>query len=441
MSSKNKKRILFIENRSKTLFWEKVAAELITAGFEVHFLVQNPIFRPKNFNNVHLISIPNKKKIEATKNQVPEELKSYLEHRDRGFRFFNSDGNHYGYYHQNIKQLLIKLSPDLVVGECTLFHELIAIYLCEKLSINFVHPTGTRYPPQRFQIFNGDKQKVAVSSGDSWPISEIDNFLSKVNFGKVSPAYMKKRTSIYQRLRFNFYRLYSWLLVFFGFLRGERFNTPSLLQKLKLSNDLRKCKNNWNKVCSLPAGNKNILYLMQMQPEANLDVWGAPFSDQVSVIKELASVLPEDFNVIVKANPKAKYELLGFLDALKSYTNIYFAPTNLTMKDIKSKQYGILTVTGTIGLESVFNNGNCISLAHPILSSRFPKYSASSISDAVAKLLETKCETSEDNEARDLLSVLISDSFTGVIGDPLYFHNAFDKENISKVASGIAKCI
>ena len=436
-----KVKVLFIENRGRTIFWAKVAADLERSGYEIHFLVQNPFFKPKGFENVHSIEIPNKKTIGNSRGQEPVELRDYLNSRDRGFRYFNSGCDHYGHYHNKIKEVLETISPDLVVGECTLFHELITIFLCKELSLKFVHPTGTRYPPGRFNIFKNDEQNVAIGSGESWKTEDLDSFILGVCSGSVRPAYMKKRTSLYEIIRFNLYRLYGLVIVTLSQFKGEKFNTPSLWRKMELSQILRKCKHNWEKVSSLPDSSKNILYLMQMQPEANLDVWGAPFSDQASLVKELASILPPDFNVIVKANPKAKYELFGFINELESYPNVYFAPSYFTMDDLKSKTYGILTVSGTIGLESVFSNGNCISLAHPVLSSRFPKYSASSIVNAVTKLLETECEISEHNEARDLLSVLISDSFSGVVGDPLYSHHAFDRENISKVASGIAKCI
>ena len=140
MRSKNTKRILFIENRGKTRFWERIAIELVSYGFDVHFLVQSPMFRPRNLKNIHFIEIPNKKTLESTKVQVPFKLKSYLESRDRGFRYFNSGSDHYGYYHSKIKEVLETISPDLVVGECTLFHELITIFLCKELSLKFVHP-------------------------------------------------------------------------------------------------------------------------------------------------------------------------------------------------------------------------------------------------------------------------------------------------------------
>ena len=85
--------------------------------------------------------------------------------------------------------------------------------------------------------------------------------------------------------------------------------------------------------------------------------------------------------------------------------------------------------------------GNCISLAHPVLAANFPKYAAPSIAVAGAKLLEADSETDEGEEAVDLLSVLISDSFSGTVGDPLHSPDAFVHDNIRKVASAIAKCI
>lgn len=438
MSANFKKRILFVENRGKTFFWEKVSIELLSRGFEVHFLVQNPFYAPKQSRHVHVLKLPNKKDIKTFRGQEPLELKEYLISRDRGFKFFKSGNEHYGYYYVNIKDLIDKISPDLVVGECTLFHELITIFLCKERSINFIHPTGTRYPPGRFQIFSSDKQITTVSSGEKWRKEKLNAFISDINSGHIRPEYMQKKSSFYDICKFKFYKFFSLITVALSHQYGERFNTPSFTQKLKLNINLKKQIKEWKKVSGLPNTSKNILYLMQMQPEANLDVWGSAFSDQVSIVKKLASILPNDFNVIVKINPKAKYELLGFLNQIKNYANVYFAPINSSMNDLHDKTYGILTVTGTIGLESVFSSKNCISLAHPILASNFPQYSANTIDSAVIKLMNFNDRISHGEE---LLSLLVENSFSGTIGEPLYSRNALNKENIKKVADAIIKCL
>ena len=130
-------------------------------------------------------------------------------------------------------------------------------------------------------------------------------------------------------------------------------------------------------------------------------------------------------------------QLIYLLNQIKNYANVYFAPINSSMNDLHDKTYGILTVTGTIGLESVFSSKNCISLAHPILASNFPQYSANTIDSAVIKLMNFNDRISHGEE---LLSLLVENSFSGTIGEPFYSRNALNKKNIKKVADAIIKC-
>ena len=40
-------KILFVENRYKTIFWEEIATRLIDDGHEIYWIVQNHFFKPK----------------------------------------------------------------------------------------------------------------------------------------------------------------------------------------------------------------------------------------------------------------------------------------------------------------------------------------------------------------------------------------------------------
>ena len=78
-------------------------------------------------------------------------------------------------------------------------------------------------------------------------------------------------------------------LAYYG---GERYDTPSpivkyFLEKRKKRNILR-----WNELANnqfkkIELSVFKILYPLQMQPEANLDVWGRKFNNQLQVIKNI----------------------------------------------------------------------------------------------------------------------------------------------------------
>lgn len=436
------KKILFLENRGKTHFWSEIATDLESKSFEVHFLVQNSLFSPKKrAKNVHVLPLPDKNAIADSEGAVPSVLKSYLRARDRGFRYFNSGDDHYGYYYKKIKTALDSISPDLVVGECTLFHELIMIYLCDRLNIKFIHPAECRYPPDRFQLLLADSQDVAIGSNETWDNTRIDEFIGGIKSGQVKPAYMIKLNSHYSLLKFNFSRISMLMRVFYARLLGERYNTPSIFRKFVLTNKLKKSLSEWDKRAVLPSGKNNVLYLMQMQPEANLEVWGADFSDQVATIKHAANLLPDDSGLIIKINPSAKYEIIEIFRGLQDVSNIFFAPRELNVDSLLSKVIGILTVTGTVGLESVFKRINCISLRHPVIAKICPDSAAESIEEAITKLfMDEDLSNTKGRESR-LLADLVAGSFPGSIGDPIYSPSSFVKENISKVSRAIEQIL
>lgn len=436
-----KKKILFVENRHKTMFWSKVSQNLDREFFETYFIIQNKMFSPKVDKNIICLGFPGKEDMAISKPNLPDDLLEYLQARDRGYKYFNSGSDHYGYYYLKIKNLLELIKPDLVIGESTLFHELITIYLCNQLNITFIHPTGSRYPSGRFQLFLGDTQNVAASSGESWERHRIDTFLNKIKDGRLQPEYMIKAKSKYKLARFKVYRVLMWLKVFVGRLLGEKFNTPSFRKKMALQLRLNACIKKWDRESSLPEGKKNILYLMQMQPEANLDVWGADFSDQVALVKTIASSLPSDSNLIIKINPKTKYEVFHLSDDTASFNNIYYAPRTSTVSSLLPYVAGIITVTGTIGLESVFKTQNCISLRHPALRKICPAVTSHSVQDAITKIFTGVSRFNEGDIASDLLESLVSDSFDGTIGDPLYSPHAFSNSNISKVVKALESCL
>ena len=67
-------KILFVENRYKTFLWEQIGMEYIKLGHEVHFIVQNHNFTPKNLNfKIHKLPYPKSNR----KNIRPEKIQRY----------------------------------------------------------------------------------------------------------------------------------------------------------------------------------------------------------------------------------------------------------------------------------------------------------------------------------------------------------------------------
>jgi hypothetical protein len=109
------------------------------------------------------------------------------------------------------------------------------------------------------------------------------------------------------------------------------------------------------------------MYPMQMQPEANLDVWGYPYRNQTETIRKIAEQLSENEILVVKPNPKAKYELTDDLMALlKSRDNIIVVPLATPMAKVFSKTNLVVVTTGTVAMECIVANKPVVTLVNTL---------------------------------------------------------------------------
>lgn len=419
-------KILFIENRFKTRFWEKIADCMNeSAVVESHWLVQNKIFSPKR-NNVYLIPYPKSSDLTVCQGQEFSELAL----KDRGNYKFNNGGKHYRYYQNIIEELIYKIKPDLVVGESTLFHELICIDICKKNSILYVNPSSCRYPTGRFSFYEYDSLNVYQTKEAIIQNKDFELASSIIKREK-QPDYMVKAkpTNIYfaKKVKLTLNKLYSLV----SWIFGERYNTPSPLKKIKSDFNVHCNRKIWDRDLAISSfsgidWSKTVLYPLQMQPEANIDVWGYPYNNQVTNLKRLLSILPKDHKVLVKPNPKSKYEISDQLIALiQNQENIICLSHQIDMKDIFSKFEWVYTVTGTIAIEAILDDKKLITEGN----SQYLHY------PNVYVLNEYGIEMTDIKYKKEqLIAFLRENSSEGIVSDPISDEKCMTSSNISNLA-------
>jgi hypothetical protein len=426
-------QVVFVENRGKTAFWAEVAQALMASGHSVGWIVQNPSYARDGLGETFSLGFPSV--ADMVDAPVPEAVST-----DRGRQYFGAGSRHYTYYARRVAEALDHLRPDVVIGEPTLMHELLISAECRVRGTPYLHPTMTRYPGGRFNLLDGDTQIPVLGSGEVWPRDRLNELACAISEGRSLPSYMAKPTAMAARMR----RAGGQALTTLGWLRGERFNTPSPARKLALQSMLKKNLKCWAGLARIPdVSGPVVLYPLQMQPEANIDVWGRPYSDQVAFVKRLLAGLPEKGSVAVKANPKMKYEASYELLALaRSNPRVVLLPIDCPMKDAQAVTTGSVTVSGTVGFEAVFGRGRCLSLRHPVLEHHLPEFHADTPEDAVARMLADP-DLGRGSAARgaDLLAQLVADSFEGTINEPTYDPNCLSPENIGKVTGTIAQVL
>jgi hypothetical protein len=436
-------KILFVENRGKTAFWQHVALDLQQRGHQVAWIVQNPGCAPPAFSgstHLHVLAFPPAGALgqfAPTEAWVQDNFPALV--TDRGRTHFGAGAAHYAHYTEAIGRVLELERPDLVVGEATLFHELITVALCRDRGINYIQPCSNRYPSGRFSLFAFDTQLPVAGSGETWPEAKARDLVERIVTGREIPFYMhmpKRLEKIARQTALAKARASVWL----GRLRGERYNTPALLHKLRLARKVTNNLQRWQALQKLPSDPaQTLLYPMQMQPEANIDVWGRPYSDQVVMITAMLAAAPPEVQVAVKVNPKSKYEVSDELIALAAREpRVCLLPLKTPMARAQAISIGTLTVTGTVGFEAVMGKGRALSLCHPMIEREFPRLHAVSIPDGVHRLLSDPSAGVGSTECGvRLIQYMVAHSFPGLVSEPLYHPYCIEQDNVRAVADAL----
>ncbi len=423
-------KILFIENKFKTPLWDEVASKLIAEGHEVHWLVQNRLHKPKN-GTVHYISLPHQGQLKYVR------VYHWLERMDRYCTIYNQTPLHYEYYNKEINSIVTSIKPNFVFGEATLFHELLTISICKSQKILYLHPITCRYPNERFSFYLYDTLKPFLGSGECWSGKKIERSISAINERKIKPDYMQRASFIKQNKR-KLKMLYNWLISVVGSeLLGEKYNTPTIKQKLAKELERKKSHSTYESLAIKSIDNisfkGSIIYPLQLQPEQNLDVWGCEYNrqyDVVSALAELGSV------IYIKPNPKSKYEINDeLIKVFKKSDNVKLLSHSIPMEKLFNKADFFYSTSGTINLECIFSGAKCFSPVLPI-SKLFSSFGFFPTSEALKSLVKPDLK-----EGKKLMQYLIKTSYPGVICDSIHSTISLSEGNIELLYSAFSSVI
>ena len=430
-------KILFVENRYKTGLWEVIAREYEKEGHEIHWMVQNHFFKP-SFGNIVVLPYP--KKVKLTKEYTPE-IKKIIQ-GNRGINYFGIRSDDFIFwYEKEIENAVEKTQPDLVFGEPTLFHELLVINACKKRNILFLHPSTTRYPNNRFSFYLYDTQEPYKGSGDEMTIKKAFQTVEAIASRKALPDYMTV-------LRYKLTRL-DWLKdkirLSLAYYLGERYNTPSPFYKRKINAHYAQNVLKWEEFAVEPSeinSDFHVLYAMQMQPEANIDVWGYPNNNQTEVIKRILKDLKGSEKLVIKPNPKSKYEISeDLLELVQSNPEQIIALNHSSkMTDVWTKIKAVVTITGTISIECIFDNMPLIMLGSALHTQQKNCYhllAGDSMEPVFNQIQKGTFPKLTNEEKVTYLQQLMKTSFEGTNGDGLHnLHYIIDKKNLTNLLKG-----
>lgn len=424
-------KILFVENRYTTLIWAAIAQGLESRGHEIHWIIQNPMFCP-TLGQVHVLPFPT-----AVEKQRDDSL-AWLGDLDRGVRWFGGDGTHWHPYNQRILHILGTVRPDVVFGEPTQFHEQLALENARLLSIPFLSPGGTRYPVGRLHFFDYGTPNTIGGEGCSLSDTALENMLCAIVERRVVPSYMEVVRQAKLKKKWRMFK--NKMTVIVGWLRGERYITPSPIKKIQLERAHALQYANWETFAyqDLPGTTLDkpwVLFPLQMQPEANIELWGKPWSHQTEVIRRAAQALDKiGALLVVKPNPKSKYELSAALcELVKNTPNILAVSHATPMKMLFPQAPLVMTVTGTVALECVFASKPIAILGDHAMT-RYPGVQMLTKPEDIAQVLNSvqcgEVTVATREEAKALLNNLYTTSYPATLWDPVSRPELMTEKNI-----------
>ncbi|MBA6151932.1 capsular polysaccharide export protein, LipB/KpsS family [Gelidibacter maritimus] len=433
-------KLLFIENRHKTFLFELITNQLGKNGHEIHWLIQNKQFIPSGNAKKYIIDYPSTEINGYKKDQAIEDIiKS-----DRQFNHFNKqDTSYFYYYNDKIERYLKELKPDFVFGESTAFHELLTINNCKKQQILYLNPSTCRYPTGRFSFYKYNTLEPYLGSMEVLSDKDANAIIDQIVNRKTTPDYMKpspasKRTIIKDKA-----------IKIYSYAKGEKYNTPSPLTKYRLEKEKENNIKLWDAFAKdkIDVENKTILlYPLQMQPEANIDVWGHEHRNQLQLIKSISNLIPKNVVLVVKPNPKSKYELSrDLVDYVQNSSNIIALQHKVKMDEVFPHVDLVVTVTGTIAIECILSNKPVVTMTKTINNCAKSCIYIKNITTELQKIIDTvnnnTFHRNTNQEKINFINALNATSYKGVISDPFSDKNCISANNIELVTSAFINVI
>jgi hypothetical protein len=110
-----------------------------------------------------------------------------------------------------------------------------------------------------------------------------------------------------------------------------------------------------NAVSSVDFERKYVYFPLQLQPELTTSVLGNEFSDQLLALERLSALIPDDWHIYAKENPKQGFQQRDtfFFERFKRIPNCHYLDTSIDTYELLESCQFVASITGTACWESV----------------------------------------------------------------------------------------
>lgn len=434
--------ICFISNFSKTEFFENVAKKL-GPNFNIFWISVNRKIHKRlegkyGCDNVLLI---NRESIRA-ENQLIGEYK--LNELIYGDRILNRNPKEGVKYLQNIQEPIYKFLQtnkiSFVFGEITWSHELLIHRIInDKLrgKCEFLNPHTVRIPNGRFAFFYDEFQSKFYTRASK--LESTDKF--KIQ----KPDYLSKNDKL-RKQRTNFKGILSRGI---GFLLNAHYDLtdPTRMNKTQTVIDFFRefyNRNSYNlfvnRESEMMDGQKFFLFTLHKQPEASIDVLGRYYEDQLCIIRNVWRILPNDYVLVVKEHTNALGDRKPlFYKELLRLNNVLLIDEKTDSRLLVKGATAVFTVSGTIAYEAALEGKWAFTFAESFFNGFGNCYRIGIDDLRYSKNFQNLKEriVQKNKSIEQLKMTVISNSFEGQLGDPVFNIDGMNDENIKKFSSAL----
>lgn len=160
-----------------------------------------------------------------------------------------------------------------------------------------------------------------------------------------------------------------------------------------------------------------VYFPLHLQPELTTSALGGIYSDQLLAIEHLSNILPPEFVIYVKENPKQTEFMRGqwFFDRLKKIDQVKMVSPQVNTYMLMKHCTFVATITGTAGWEAISGGKNVLVFGNPWYKSLPGVFTY----DAQFKLENILNNKINHNDLENQVNNLLGKMGTGVI-DPAY---------------------
>ncbi len=110
-----------------------------------------------------------------------------------------------------------------------------------------------------------------------------------------------------------------------------------------------------------------VYFPLHLQPELTTTGFGGSYSDQLDAIERLSEMIPRDWKVFVKENPKQSYKQRGaeFFRRLSALNNVDYIGKEVDTYWLMENCQFVATITGTAGWEAITGGKPCLYFGLP----------------------------------------------------------------------------